>query len=192
MEFLKYINMAPKCFNTVLDNTSDVEVLAMIGKLLVEMNVSFKNGIPQYGYKEIATAQCMGAKLGMLTALLNEYQIRRQMVERPEPCYNLPPVERKVFASSSKKKATKATANIKIDEENYIDYAQALHWYCTENYDGMGDPLYEISCKLDYTPGAMERGVDPDHDYMYDEIADLSVEEMENIVKDIHAIATHD
>lgn len=187
MEFLKYINMAPNCFNTILDNTSDVEVLAMIGKLLVEMNVSFKNGIPQYGHKEIATAQCMGAKLGMLTALLNEYQIRRQMVERPEPCENLPPVERKVFASKKK-----ATANIKIDEENYMNYAQALHWYCTENYDGMGDPLYEISCKLDYTPSVMERGVDPEHDYMYDEIADLSVEEMEKIVKDIHAIATHD
>lgn len=185
--------MDPKCFNNILDTTSDVEVLAMIGKLLVEMNVNFQNGIPKYGHKDITTAQCMGAKLEMLTALLNEYQVRKQLVERPEPCYNLPPVAVQVLASkkskkSKKKVVKKALAKINITDENYMDYAQALHWYCTENYEGMGDPLYEISCRLKYTPGAIERGVSQDNVHLYDDVSELSTDEMEELVKDIHSI----
>jgi len=124
MDFLKFVDISPACFCNILDSTADVEILSMIGKLLVETNVYFKGGIPKYGKNITLGQQSMDAKIDMLTALLNEYQVRRQMVERCRPVENLPPVERQIFAKTKKSLAADSihfisnTDNVDIDAKS--------------------------------------------------------------------------
>lgn len=40
--------------------------------------------------------------------------------------------------------------------------ACALYWYCTNWHQGQSSDLYSILSKLDYRPGALEHGPDPD------------------------------
>jgi len=41
-----------------------------------------------------------------------------------------------------------------------FDAAEGLYWFCNDNYAGQGDPLYSILTRLDFSPGALSRGVD--------------------------------
>ena len=39
-----------------------------------------------------------------------------------------------------------------------FELACGLYWGAVWNYEGQGDPLYELQCSLDYSPGMLERG----------------------------------
>lgn len=47
-----------------------------------------------------------------------------------------------------------------INEENYSDAAQELHWWCVHNHSGSTSELYSIMCQLNYRPGPLENGPD--------------------------------
>jgi hypothetical protein len=47
---------------------------------------------------------------------------------------------------------------ITVNEENYFDAAQALHWYCVNYHTGQYSDLYSIQCRLGYKPGSHESG----------------------------------
>jgi len=149
MDFLKFVDISPSCFLKALDNTADVEILSMIGKLLVETNTYFKCGVPKYGMNVTLGQNGMDAKLSMLAFLLNEYQIRRQMVERCQPVENLPPVERRIYAKVKKAKEVKRVKKVKRvkADEGYTaqileGYLVAMLWASTDNSNEQGgDPL---------------------------------------------------
>lgn len=49
---------------------------------------------------------------------------------------------------------------------------QALYWYAADYHDGQWSRLYRILSAVGYTPGAMERGPEPDTlaDALYQEL----------------------
>ena len=47
---------------------------------------------------------------------------------------------------------------MQVNEDNYYDAAQALHWYCADYHNGQTCELYTIQCKLGYKPGILEKG----------------------------------
>ena len=49
-----------------------------------------------------------------------------------------------------------------LNEDNYYDAAQALHWYCVNFHGGQFSNLYLIQCKLGYNPGILECGCEND------------------------------
>ena len=51
---------------------------------------------------------------------------------------------------------------INVNEDNYFDAAQALHWYCVNFHSGQYSDLYSIQCKLGYKPGGQESGCEND------------------------------
>ena len=56
---------------------------------------------------------------------------------------------------------------INLNEDNYYDAAQALHWYCEDFHRGPFTNLYLIQCKLGYKPGILELGCDNDESALY-------------------------
>jgi len=85
MLLLNLIDVSPCAFFTMLQNTADVEILSMIGKLMVETKTYFADGIPKYGKNMTLDQKCIEAKKELLACLLNEYQIRASLSDIKVP-----------------------------------------------------------------------------------------------------------
>jgi hypothetical protein len=81
MRFLNFIEIDPVDFMASLANTSDVELLSKIQTISMELSSYWVHGIPKYEGKLPLSKECIEAKKELLTALLNEYQIRRCLTE---------------------------------------------------------------------------------------------------------------
>jgi hypothetical protein len=65
-----------------------------------------------------------------------------------------------------------------ITQDNVIDAAQALYWYCALNYSGQWSGLYRILCASSYRPGAIECGPGDDTEAsdIYDELTSGAID----------------
>jgi hypothetical protein len=77
----------------------------------------------------------------------------------------------------------------KVTQENYIEAATGLHWYCVENHGGQDFPEYRVQYELGYTPGVLERGVEEwsEAEIFYNALDDGDIE-IETLLRDIQAI----
>lgn len=77
----------------------------------------------------------------------------------------------------------------KINAENYFDYAEAIHCFCSLNHSGMGCELYSILSKGRFRPGVFwsEAKVELENS-VYSEINEENVaelfEELENFLNE--------
>ena len=78
---------------------------------------------------------------------------------------------------------------IDVNEDNYYDASQGLHWYCEDFHGGPFSNLYLIKNKLGYTPGILEKGCDNEEDALYFyqalEYGDIHPFELLNKIQDI-------
>ena len=82
MRFLNFIAIDPVVFMQSLAQTADVEILNKIQDLTMELQNSWKEGIPKYKGKLTMDKECVEAKKELLAALMNEYQLRRCLTTR--------------------------------------------------------------------------------------------------------------
>lgn len=70
---------------------------------------------------------------------------------------------------------------MQINEENYFEYAEAIHAYCILNHGGQTCPLYQILSMSDFSPGIFwsESKVALDNP-VYSEINSSNVESLFN------------
>jgi hypothetical protein len=83
MRFLNFIAIDPVSFMKSLEQTADVEILNKIQDLTMELENSWKEGIPKYKGKLSLSSECIEAKKELLAALMNEYQLRRCLGTTP-------------------------------------------------------------------------------------------------------------
>jgi len=72
-----------------------------------------------------------------------------------------------------------------IDNDNYVDYAEAIHCYATLNHEGQGSTMYSILSMSKFKPGPLwteDRCIE--ENYIYGEITDDNIEALVNELND--------
>lgn len=142
MRFLNLLELTPHGFMRCLADTTDIELLSKIQKLMLETKEYFADGIPKYDPKQRKDLlkECIEAKKELLSILLFEYQLR--LCEQPSGKMHLAEkckVTSKISeaAASAEYKAARALHNHFVGV--YLDVQD-----CLEN---MGSPDKPIEPK---------------------------------------------
>lgn len=66
-----------------------------------------------------------------------------------------------------------------IDSENYFDYAEAIHCFCTLNHSGQWSELYSILSQSEFRPGPLwSESVVENENPVYSELTEENVGEI--------------